>query len=86
MSTFNWTTLTNGQIVSFVPTADLLSFDDPLIAAAGVAIATPSATSTSFSFGGKTVTFNGLPLYRIASGGDRKRPVPGRQQALGRRQ
>jgi len=52
MSTFNWTTLTNGQTIAFVPTADLLSFDDPIIAAGGVDIATPSATSTSFSFGG----------------------------------
>src|SRR4051812_1572990 len=64
MTTYNWSTLTNGQtLTGFNPLADVLRFDVNTISAAGVTIGAPTATSTSFTFGTTTVS---VPMNEFA--------------------
>ncbi len=79
MTTYNWSSLSNGQQISFKRLLDLLAFDNPAIRAAAVTIGTPTATITRFSLGGKAVTLNGLhrPICR-GTQFRRSRREPGR--------
>jgi Ca2+-binding RTX toxin-like protein len=71
MTTYNWSLLTNNQIVPFVPGADLLNIDDASISAADLSYsASPNPTDVvngtfTIAFGGKTVTF-GIPISTSA--------------------
>lgn len=63
MTTYNWSALSNAQIVSFVPGADVLHIDDASVSAADMGFSfTPGATDTTngrftISLDGKSVTF-----------------------------
>src|SRR3954469_16827058 len=64
MATIFWSTLANGQVLTgFNPASDTLRFDNNLISAAGVVVGAPTTTSTTFSFGGVTVT---IPMSLLA--------------------
>ncbi len=58
MATFNWTTLTNGQVIAFNPAVDVLRFDDSTISAMLVRFSFSGSApfSSTFTFGGKSVT------------------------------
>jgi Ca2+-binding RTX toxin-like protein len=64
VTTYNWSTLANGQTIStFDPHVDVLNFDDLTISAADVFLDgndedEAAVPFTSFSYGGKTVTVN----------------------------
>jgi len=70
MATFNWTALTNGQVIAFDPfdpvgnpLGDVLNFDDLTISAANIAVdSTDGVTDFIVFYEGKTVTFLGAPL------------------------
>ena len=53
---YNWSTLTNNQQIAFNPSTDKLSFDSTTISAASLSLSWVSNTSTSFSYGGKSIT------------------------------
>ncbi len=64
MTTFNWSSLANGQAIAFNPVADLLYFDDPLFSAPTVAFdyfSSPGTTTFIGGFDGKTVTLLTAP-------------------------
>ncbi|HEX6829786.1 MAG TPA: calcium-binding protein, partial [Burkholderiales bacterium] len=65
MTTFVFDSLLNNASINFNPNVDLLQFN--AASAAGVTVAEIDATHTSFAFGGKTVTVNGLALGQIAA-------------------
>jgi Ca2+-binding RTX toxin-like protein len=58
MATYNWTTLTNGQVIAFNPTVDVLAVNDVTISADIFSFSFPSASSSpcTFTFGAKSVT------------------------------
>jgi hypothetical protein len=60
MATFNWTALSNGQVIAFDPLLDVFSFDDPAISAADV-IGNATPAGTFVSYGGKTVLILAIP-------------------------
>ena len=55
MAVFNWTTLTNNQVIAFNPFVDVLNVNDATFAAADIGLAT-TPTSVSITLGAKTVT------------------------------
>jgi Ca2+-binding RTX toxin-like protein len=55
MATFNWTTLTNNQVIAFNPLVDVLNVNDATLAAADIGLST-TPTSVSITLGSKTVT------------------------------
>src|SRR5688500_8275094 len=63
MAINNWSTLSDGQVISFNPSTGVLHFDDLSITAAFVEFHKPGdpPISTIFKFGGKTVTLNTPP-------------------------
>ena len=69
MTTYNWSTLTNGQSIAFNSVTDILIFDDAAISMANIVIASQTSPITgtcTFSFGGITVTFQ-IPLATLTS-------------------
>jgi len=60
MAIFDWLSLANGQVVAFDPLLDKLVFNASAISAAGVSFEFTASTST-FSYGGKTVTLQSAP-------------------------
>jgi hypothetical protein len=59
MTTYNWSSLTNNQSITFDPTKDKLVFDDPAITASllsvNFGINYLDMTTSSLSYGGKTI-------------------------------
>jgi len=56
MSAYRWTALTNKQSLVFNPTQDFFNFDDASISASSVTISWTNDTSTTLSYGGKSIT------------------------------
>ena len=65
MATYDWTNLTNGQVLRFDPSEDRLAFNN--FYGNQIAIAGLSTTSTRFTAGGKSVTLDGLGIDQIVS-------------------
>ena len=69
MAVYNWSTLNNGDVFgggggnppSFDPLLDQFVFDDLGISAAGVTFTFVSSVSSTFSYGGKTITLDAAP-------------------------
>ena len=58
MATILWSSLNSGDAVTFDPTVDILSFDDPTISAANLFVDSINELGITFiSVGDKTVTF-----------------------------
>ena len=64
MTTFAFSSLTNGQHLAFDPTADILNFDLPG-ATAGTVRLTRFGSNLAFTFGGKTVSLDGVSLNQL---------------------
>jgi len=58
MATYNWSSLANGQVVSFNPGVDILNFDDSSISGSTLIVALASSVQTKLTVSGKTVTFS----------------------------
>ena len=56
MSTYLWTAFTNKQSLAFDPTRDYFTFDDASISASSLTISWTNETSTTLSYGGKSIT------------------------------
>ena len=56
MSNYYWMALTNKQTLTFNRYSDLLSFNDSSISASSVTISWTDGTSTTLSYGGKSIT------------------------------
>jgi len=65
MATYQWTTLTTGQTVTFNSGLDLLDFGS--LNANAVRLVGLTPTSTLFIAGGKSVTVSGLGITQIVS-------------------
>ncbi len=64
MSTFNWSTLANGQTIAFNPAVDQLNFEDSIFNSANLVIFdyfSSATTSTFTSLDGKAVTLLSAP-------------------------
>jgi Ca2+-binding RTX toxin-like protein len=68
MPTFNWSTLTNGQTLTFNAASDVLNFDDPTVSATSLGYSFTASNSGNFSFSlaGKTVTLT-MPYASITT-------------------
>lgn len=64
MTTYVFSSLTNGQHLAFDPTADILDFDLPG-ATAGTVRLVRSGANLAFTFGGKTVFLDGVSLNQL---------------------
>src|SRR4051812_44485192 len=71
MAVFNFSSLTNGQSISFDPSADVLNFDQTAISAANLNVATEGAdvrvTVLSGTDAGKTVLLQSVAMPQLAS-------------------
>src|SRR4051812_29621420 len=56
MATRKFTTLANNASVTFNPASDVFQVDKATLSAADFAVTSPTATSTKFVGGGKTIT------------------------------
>src|SRR5262249_33445189 len=58
MTTFTWSSLTNGQTITFNPSTDVLNIDDATLSAAsvGTSFSNSNSGNLSITFAGKTVT------------------------------
>ena len=64
MTSYVFSSLTNGQHLAFDPTADILDFDLPG-ATAGTVRLVRSGANLAFTFGGKTVFLDGVSLNQL---------------------
>jgi len=65
MTTFNWMSLNDGDVIAFDPLVDIFQFNDATISAADIGVNGDTETLpplTFLSFGGKTVTLQVNPL------------------------
>ena len=73
MTTYNWSTLTNNQQITFDPVNDRLVLDDASISAASlsynfqIAKSAVSPPFVAFSYGGKTVTLSATDLRTLTT-------------------
>jgi len=62
MATFNFSTLTNGQVIVFNPNTDVLNFDVSTISAADLSIFSPTGF-TDITALGKAPRINNLIMF-----------------------
>jgi Ca2+-binding RTX toxin-like protein len=67
MATYNWSSLTNEQVITFVPGTDQLFFDDEGISAADIFFDSPDGLTSVFSYDGTTITLEASP-YSLVGG------------------